>query len=143
MISFLISSTTIDFNSTVSLSRNTTLLSPCQLSNHIIVFLAIRVKNLTRLTRKKHFKPFLFYPKRSAAQVSRQRIIEIELGIDYTTEYQRQLVANAFRAGFALIGLGDDSLSRLLIAWWRWKRGKRIITFRGTPPESKKHGRAV
>ena len=33
-----------------------------------------------------------------AAQVSRQRIIEIELGTDYTTEYQRQRVANAFRA---------------------------------------------
>ena len=45
--------------------------------------------------------------------------------------------------GFALIGLGDDSLSRFLIAWWRWKRGRKIITFRGTPPESKKHGRAV
>lgn len=46
-------------------------------------------------------------------------------------------------AGFALIGLGDDSLSRFLIAWWRWKRGKQIITFRGTPPETKKCGRAV
>ena len=33
-----------------------------------------------------------------AAQVSRQRIIEIELGTDYTTEYQRQLVAKAFRS---------------------------------------------
>ncbi len=32
-----------------------------------------------------------------AAHVSRQRIIEIELGTDYTTEYQRQLIANAFR----------------------------------------------
>ena len=46
-------------------------------------------------------------------------------------------------AGFALIGLGDDSLSRFLIAWWRWKRGRKIITFRGTPPETKKRGRAV
>ncbi len=33
-----------------------------------------------------------------AAQVSRQRIIEIERGTDYTTEYQRQLVAKAFRS---------------------------------------------
>lgn len=32
-----------------------------------------------------------------AAHVSRQRIIEIELGTDYTTEYQRELVAEAFR----------------------------------------------
>ncbi len=45
--------------------------------------------------------------------------------------------------GFALIGLGDDSLSRFLIAWWRWKRRKKIITFRGTPLESKKRGRTV
>lgn len=33
-----------------------------------------------------------------AAKVSRQRIIEIELGTDYTTEYQRRLVAKAFRS---------------------------------------------
>ena len=46
-------------------------------------------------------------------------------------------------AGFALIGLGDDSLSRFLIAWWWWKRGRKIITFRGTPSENKKRGRAV
>ena len=46
-------------------------------------------------------------------------------------------------AGFALIGLGADSLSRVLIAWWRWKRGRKIITFRGTLPERKKRGRAV
>ena len=32
-----------------------------------------------------------------AVHVSRQRIIEIELGADYTTEYQRRLVAKAFR----------------------------------------------
>ncbi len=46
-------------------------------------------------------------------------------------------------AGFALIGLGDDSLSRFLVAWLRWKRNRRIVTFRGTPQESKKRGRAV
>ena len=33
-----------------------------------------------------------------AAQVSRQRIIEIKLGTDYTTEYQRRLVTKAFRS---------------------------------------------
>ncbi len=46
-------------------------------------------------------------------------------------------------AGFALIGLGDDSLSRFLTTWLRWKHSRRIITFRGTPLESKKRGRAV
>jgi predicted alpha/beta hydrolase len=33
--------------------------------------------------------------------------------------------------GFALIGIGDDSLSRYVRAWWRWKRGKRILNYRG------------
>ena len=60
-----------------------------------------------------------------------------------TTNIVITLVLVVPTAGFALIGLGDDSLSRFLIAWWRWKRGKKIITFRGPPPESKKRGRAV
>ena len=60
-----------------------------------------------------------------------------------TTNIVITLVLVVPTAGFALIGLGDDSLSRFLIAWWRWKRGKKIITFRGTLPESKKRGRAV
>ena len=60
-----------------------------------------------------------------------------------TTNIVITLVLVVPTAGFALIGLGDDSLSRFLAAWWRWKRGKRIITFRETPPETKKRGRAV
>lgn len=47
-----------------------------------------------------------------AAQVSRQRIIEIELGTDYTTEYQRQLVANAFRAVIEKRGPEGRSLEK-------------------------------
>ena len=47
-----------------------------------------------------------------AAQVSRQRIIEIELGTDYTTEYQRQLVANAFRAVIEKRGPEGRSLDK-------------------------------
>jgi len=35
-------------------------------------------------------------------------------------------------AGFALIGLGDDCLSRHIHAWWRWRKKKRIITYRGS-----------
>ena len=37
-------------------------------------------------------------------------------------------------AGFALIGLGDDCLSRYFQAWRRWRKKKRIITFRGSLP---------
>ena len=34
-------------------------------------------------------------------------------------------------AGFALIGISDDSLSRYLNAWWNWRKKRRILTYRG------------
>lgn len=34
-------------------------------------------------------------------------------------------------AGFGLIGISDDSLTRWLSSWWRWRRGRRIIFYRG------------
>lgn len=34
-------------------------------------------------------------------------------------------------AGFGLIGISDDSLTRWLGAWWRWRRGRRILFYRG------------
>lgn len=33
--------------------------------------------------------------------------------------------------GFGLVGVSDDSLTRWLGNWWRWRRGRRLITFRG------------
>ena len=33
--------------------------------------------------------------------------------------------------GFGLIGINDDSMTRWLGSWWRWRRGRRIILFRG------------
>ena len=33
--------------------------------------------------------------------------------------------------GFGLIGINDDSMTRWLGRWWRWRRGRRIILFRG------------
>lgn len=33
--------------------------------------------------------------------------------------------------GFGLIGIADDSLTRWLSAWWRWRRGRRVMYFRG------------
>ena len=33
--------------------------------------------------------------------------------------------------GFGLIGINDDSLTRWLGSWWRWRKGRRIITYRG------------
>ena len=47
-----------------------------------------------------------------AAQISRQRIIEIELGTDYTTEYQCRLVAKAFRSVITKRGVKGRSLEK-------------------------------
>lgn len=47
-----------------------------------------------------------------AAHVSRQRIIEIELGTDYTTEYQRRLIANAFRTVIEQRGETNSALEK-------------------------------
>ena len=33
--------------------------------------------------------------------------------------------------GFGLIGINDDSLTRWLGSWWRWRKGRRLITYRG------------
>jgi len=33
--------------------------------------------------------------------------------------------------GFGLIGISDDSLTRWLSCWWRWRRGRRLIFYRG------------
>ena len=33
--------------------------------------------------------------------------------------------------GFGLIGISDDSLTRWLSSWWRWRKGRRLITYRG------------
>ncbi len=33
--------------------------------------------------------------------------------------------------GFGLVGISDDSLTRWLGSWWRWRRDRRLITFRG------------
>ena len=33
--------------------------------------------------------------------------------------------------GFGLIGINDDSMTRWLGCWWRWRRKRRIILFRG------------
>lgn len=60
-----------------------------------------------------------------------------------TTNIIITLVLVVPAAGFALIGLGDDCLTRFIAMWWRWRRGRQIITFRGSPQESKNHGRAA
>ena len=31
--------------------------------------------------------------------------------------------------GFGLIGISDDSMTRWLGSWWKWRRSRRIILF--------------
>ncbi len=33
--------------------------------------------------------------------------------------------------GFGLLGINDDSLTRWISCWWRWRKGRRIISYRG------------
>lgn len=33
--------------------------------------------------------------------------------------------------GFALMGLRDESLFRFITAYFRWRRGRRLLTYRG------------
>ena len=33
--------------------------------------------------------------------------------------------------GFALIGISDDSLTRWLGCWWRWRKQRRLMLYRG------------
>jgi len=34
-------------------------------------------------------------------------------------------------AGFGLIGISDDSLTRWLGSWWHWRRERRLLFYRG------------
>lgn len=33
--------------------------------------------------------------------------------------------------GFGLIGISDDSLTRWMGSWWRWRKRRRLIFYRG------------
>ena len=33
--------------------------------------------------------------------------------------------------GFGLLGVNDDSLTRWVGCWWRWRKGRRLISYRG------------
>ena len=33
--------------------------------------------------------------------------------------------------GFGLIGISDDSLTRWMGSWWRWRKQRRMIFYRG------------
>lgn len=63
------------------------------------------------------------------------------LPFSITTNIMAALVAGIPLGGFALIGVRDDCLSRFLLMWWRWRRGRGTITFRGSPDKDSKRRR--
>lgn len=60
------------------------------------------------------------------------------LPFDLTTNIIITMVFVIPTGGFALIGINDDCLTRFVATWWRWRRGREIITFRGTPNKKKR-----
>jgi hypothetical protein len=62
------------------------------------------------------------------------------LPFSITTKIVAAMMIGVPLGGFALIGIHDDCLTRFLGKWWRWRRGRSIITYRGTP-ESEKRGK--
>ena len=64
------------------------------------------------------------------------------LPLDISGKVMAALVTGIPLGGFALIGIQDDPLSRFLMAWWRWRRSRGAITFRGSPEQDEKRKRA-
>lgn len=54
-----------------------------------------------------------------------------QLPFELTTKIMVTLAVFVPVAGFALIGLADDSLTRYLSMWWRWRRRRAVLTYRG------------
>ena len=53
------------------------------------------------------------------------------LPLDFSVKLVVALAVAVPIGGFALIGIGDDSLTRWLGCWWRWRRARRRIYYRG------------
>ena len=50
---------------------------------------------------------------------------------ELTTKIIVTLIVVVPVGGFGLIGINDDSLTRWLASWLRWRRGHRLIFYRG------------
>lgn len=57
------------------------------------------------------------------------------LPFSLTTKVIVTLVIVEPLGGFGLIGINDDSMTRWLGCWWRWRKRRRIILFRGEVKE--------
>lgn len=63
------------------------------------------------------------------------------LPFSITTKIIIALTVGIPLGGFALIGVRDDCLSRFILMWWRYRRGRGVITYRGSPERDNKRRR--
>ena len=48
-----------------------------------------------------------------------------------TTNITAALIIVVPLGGFGLMGIGGDSLTRWVGSWWRWRKNRRLMTYRG------------
>lgn len=60
------------------------------------------------------------------------------LPFEITTRIILTMVAVVPTGGFALIGINDDCLTRFIGNWWRWRKSRRVLTFRGSPDQKER-----
>ena len=53
------------------------------------------------------------------------------LPLELTAKITVTLIIVVPLGGFGLIGVRDDSLTRWIAAWWRWRKKRRLMTYRG------------
>ena len=53
------------------------------------------------------------------------------LPFELTTKITVTLIIVVPLGGFGLIGVRDDSLTRWVGSWWRWRKKRRLMTYRG------------
>ena len=53
------------------------------------------------------------------------------LPLELTAKITVTLIIIVPLGGFGLIGVRDDSLTRWIAAWWRWRKKRRLMTYRG------------
>ena len=55
----------------------------------------------------------------------------VMLPFELTTKITVTLIAVVPLGGFGLLGIKDDSLTRWVGSWWRWRKRRRLMTYRG------------
>lgn len=61
------------------------------------------------------------------------------LPFDLTAKIIVSLVLAVPMGGFALLGVNDDSLTVFIKTWLKYRKGRQIITYRGTPSKERRN----